>query len=75
MADKELQVRDDDALQEGSEPARETSKEARGGFGILKPGRGYWVRVMTAVCMGTLFLSMALWAWQQCEAYEPPAGT
>ncbi len=76
MADKDIQVRtvqerSIDGAQERSGPV-ETSKEADGGFGILKPGRGYWVRVLTAVALGTLFLATALWAASQLEAYSPP---
>lgn len=76
MADKDIQVRtvqerSIDGVGERSAPV-ETSKEAAGGFGILKPGRGYWVRVLTAVALGTLFLATALWAASQLEAYSPP---
>jgi preprotein translocase SecE subunit len=41
-------------------------------FGIYKYGRGYWVRVMTAVGLGVLFLAGAAWAWQQLEALSLP---
>ncbi len=75
MADKDIQVRSaserpDDVVSERS--SYESSKEAAGGFGILKPGRGYWVRVLTAVALGTLFLATALWAAGQLGAYNPP---
>lgn len=52
--------------------ARFDDKEAAGGFGIYKFGRGYWVRVMTAIGMGVLFLATAGWAWQQLEALSLP---
>lgn len=76
MADKDIQIRSaserpDDVVGERSS-SEESSKEAAGGFGILKPGRGYWVRVLTAVALGTLFLATALWAAGQLGAYNPP---
>src|SRR4051812_12203781 len=36
-------------------------------FGIYKHGQGYWVRMMTAVMAGIMFLSCAAWAWGQLE--------
>lgn len=43
-----------------------------GGFGLYKYGRGYWVRVMTAVGLAFLFLSGAGWAWQELSALSLP---
>ncbi len=37
-------------------------------FGIYKYGQGYWVRMMTAVMAGILFLSAAAWVWGQLSA-------
>lgn len=41
-------------------------------FGIYKQGQGYWVRTMTAVFAGVLFLVAAAWAWKQVESFDPP---
>lgn len=49
-----------------------TTSGSIGGFGLYKFGRGYWVRVMTAVAMGILFMSGAAWAWQQLSALPLP---
>jgi hypothetical protein len=32
-------------------------------LGIYKASQGYWVRAMTAVMAGALFLAGAAWAW------------
>ncbi len=42
-------------------------------FGIYKPGQGYWVRTMSAVFLGVLFLVGAAWAWDQAGAAPVPA--
>lgn len=49
-----------------------TTSGSIGGFGLYKYGRGYWVRVMTAVALGILFMSGAAWAWQQLSALPLP---
>lgn len=41
-------------------------------FGIYKQGQGYWVRTMTAVFAGVLFLVGAAWAWNQAQSFDPP---
>ncbi|KAA0217510.1 MAG: preprotein translocase subunit SecE [Leptolyngbya sp. PLA3] len=41
-------------------------------FGIYKQGQGYWVRTMTAVFAGVLFLVGASWAWKQAENITLP---
>ncbi len=41
-------------------------------FGIYKQGQGYWVRTMTAVFVGILFLVGASWAWTQAENITLP---
>lgn len=41
-------------------------------FGIYKQGQGYWVRTMTAVFVGVLFLVGASWAWKQTENLTLP---
>lgn len=41
-------------------------------FGIYKQGQGYWVRTMTAVFVGVLFLVGASWAWKQAENITLP---
>lgn len=42
-------------------------------FGLYKPGQGYWVRMMSAVFLGILFLVGAAWAWDQVGAAPLPA--
>jgi preprotein translocase SecE subunit len=42
-------------------------------FGIYKPGQGYWVRMMSAVLLGVLFLVGAAWAWDQMGAAPLPS--
>lgn len=42
-------------------------------FGIYKPGQGYWVRTMSAVFAGILFLVGAAWAWDQAQKAPVPA--
>ncbi len=44
-------------------------------LGVYKPGQGYWTRVLTAVGMGALALSGALWLYQQIAAYPVPQST
>lgn len=39
---------------------------------IRKPGQGYWVRTLTAVCAGVTFLAAAAWAWQELSAIDLP---
>lgn len=34
-------------------------------LGLHKPGQGYWMRVITAAMLGTLFLAMAMWVASQ----------
>jgi len=41
-------------------------------FGIYKPGQGYWVRTMSAVFAGVLFLVGAAWAWDQAGSAPIP---
>ncbi|MCA9288184.1 MAG: preprotein translocase subunit SecE [Phycisphaerales bacterium] len=41
-------------------------------MGIYKPGQGYWVRMMTAIAVGILFLAGAAWVWQSVERISPP---
>jgi preprotein translocase SecE subunit len=36
-------------------------------LGIYKPGQGYWMRVLTAAVVGTVFLALAMWAASQAE--------
>lgn len=57
----------------GSIPSRRVEDESEGGFGIYKFGRGYWVRMLTAIALGVLVLSTAAWAWKQLEAWTPPS--
>ncbi|MEM1184478.1 MAG: preprotein translocase subunit SecE [Planctomycetota bacterium] len=40
--------------------------------GIYKASQGYWVRAMTAVMAGALFLAGAAWAWSQAAAVSLP---
>lgn len=42
-------------------------------LGIYKPGQGYWMRVLTAVGVGALFLAAAVWGWKQAQAVRLPA--
>lgn len=35
---------------------------------IYKPGQGYWTRMLSAVGLGTLVLSGALWLWRMFAA-------
>lgn len=44
-------------------------------LGVYKPGQGYWVRVLTAVGVGTLVLATAMWAWSQAQAVNIPMPT
>lgn len=37
---------------------------------IIKPGQGYWVRMLTAVFTGVLVLSAAVWAWNDLDRVE-----
>jgi preprotein translocase SecE subunit len=80
MADKDIQVRtvserSISTIDERSPSVNGTPGSASTGdhgFGLFKYGRGYWVRVLTAVALGTLFLATALWAANQLEAFNPP---
>jgi preprotein translocase SecE subunit len=36
-------------------------------LGLYKPGQGYWMRVLTAAVVGTLFLAMAMWMAGQAK--------
>ncbi len=49
-----------------------TTSGSIGGFGLYKYGRGYWVRAMTAVALGILFMSAAAWAWKELSALSLP---
>lgn len=44
-------------------------------LGVYKPGQGYWTRVLTAVGLGALALSGALWLYQQVSAFPVPQST
>ncbi len=44
-------------------------------LGVYKPGQGYWTRVLTAVGLGALALSGALWLYEQVGAYPVPQST
>lgn len=60
----------------GSSPSRRVDdSDGTIHFGLYKYGQGYWVRVMTAVCMGMLVLSGALWASSQLKAVDLPIST
>jgi preprotein translocase SecE subunit len=37
------------------------------GFGLYKPGQGYWVRVLTASFAGVLLLAAGAWLWTQLQ--------
>jgi len=37
------------------------------GFGLYKPGQGYWVRVLAATFAGVLMLAASAWLWTQLE--------
>jgi preprotein translocase SecE subunit len=39
---------------------------------VYKYGQGYWVRMMTAVLSGVMFLSCAAWAWGELEKVHIP---
>lgn len=41
-------------------------------LGLYKPSQGYWVRVMTAVFAGVLFLWGAAWAWGEAARVGLP---
>jgi len=71
--DKSL-ARIEETSDEGRIPERSDAGSERSTytFGIFKYGRGYWVRVMTAVALGVLFLAGAAWAWRQLEALSLP---
>ncbi|MFO0832246.1 MAG: preprotein translocase subunit SecE [Phycisphaerales bacterium] len=84
MADKDIKVRTVEERSPGSVSERSPSPNGSGngsvgssglpdhGWGLFKPGRGYWVRVLTAVALGLLFLTTALWAAKSLEAFNPP---
>lgn len=42
-------------------------------LGIYKPGQGYWMRVLTAIGIGIMVLSGAVWGWRQAQAVRLPA--
>ncbi|MGD9693518.1 MAG: preprotein translocase subunit SecE [Phycisphaerales bacterium] len=44
-------------------------------LGVYKPGQGYWTRVLTAVGLGALALSGALWLYDQMGAFPVPQST
>jgi preprotein translocase SecE subunit len=41
-------------------------------FGIYKYGQGYWVRMLTAIAVGILFISAAGWAWNELTKVTIP---
>lgn len=41
-------------------------------LGIIKPGQGYWVRVLTAIGIGAIVLSGAMWAYNQAKTITIP---
>jgi preprotein translocase SecE subunit len=73
MAEQTLTVRD--ASGGGQPPSTPAARDAggEGGFGIYKWGRGYWVRVLTAIAVGMLFLAGAGWAWKNLATVSLPA--
>lgn len=73
MAEQTLTVRD--ASGGGQPPSTPVSRDANGegGFGIYKWGRGYWVRVLTAITLAMLFLAGAGWAWKNLATVSLPA--
>src|SRR5262245_23242568 len=50
----------------GSSPSR------RDHHVIYKYGQGYWVRMMTAVMAGIMFLACAAWTWAELEKVRIP---
>ena len=66
----------------GSSPSRRDSNSGdggdgqsphkSGGWGLYRPGQGYWVRVLTACIVGLLFLVSAAWTAKQIEAVRIP---
>jgi preprotein translocase SecE subunit len=68
-------ARVDDAASRNELDTKELDTKERGAAAIYKSGRGYWVRMLTAVALGVLFLSGAGWAWQQLEALPLPTPT
>ncbi len=62
----------------GSSPSRRVNGPDKGrgsSFGLYKLGQGYWVRMLTAIAVGVLFLATAAWAWRQVEALPLPTPT
>lgn len=43
--------------------------------GIYKASQGYWVRSLTAVLAGAIFLAAAAWGWNQAGAVQLPASS
>ncbi len=43
--------------------------------GIYKASQGYWVRSLTAVLAGAVFLAAAAWGWNQAGAVQLPASS
>jgi preprotein translocase SecE subunit len=70
MADQALTVRESGSGDPRSTPVGNDRGE--GGI-IYKYGRGYWVRVLTAICLGMLFLAGAGWAWRNLATVDLPA--
>ncbi|HLP85952.1 MAG TPA: preprotein translocase subunit SecE [Phycisphaerales bacterium] len=72
MAEQTLTVRD--ASGGNQPPSTPVTRDAsgEGGF-IYKWGRGYWVRVLTAIAVGMLFLAGAGWAWKNLATVSLPA--
>jgi preprotein translocase SecE subunit len=56
----------------GSIPSRRVTNDAPTGFGLYKYGQGYWVRVLTAILMGTLILAGAAWVYSRLSAVSIP---
>lgn len=42
-------------------------------IGLYKQGQGYWVRMLTAIGAGILFLAAAAWVWQSIARINPPS--
>ena len=73
MAEQTLTVRN--ASGGGQPPSTPAAADAggEGGFGIYKWGRGYWVRVLSAIAVGMLVLAGAGWAWRNLATINLPA--
>lgn len=45
------------------------------GFGLYKPGQGYWVRVMSAAFAGIIVLIACAWLWNMLATVQLPTPT